>query len=121
MGFMDTIKSLFSGNIEGKVGELMDTIIAQLKPLLASGKLGDAVKAALENYGDLGEKLKAILNKLSGATAEAKTGLVKEKTAVVSQIKAKGSTLLQSVSNEKEVPDALKELCEKAKALLAKL
>ena len=121
MSFMDTIKSLFGGNIEGKASELITTIINTVKPLLAEGKLSEAVQGAIGDYGDLGDKLKAILSKLTGATADVKTGLVKEKTDIVAAIKEKGGALLATLEKESAIPETLKALITKAKALLAKL
>ena len=122
MGFLDTVKSWFGGAVEGKLGELFTNIINTVKPLVENGKVSEAVKSAIENYGDLGDKLKDVLAKLSTAGADAKTGLISEKNDVVAAIKEKGGALLETLEKEgSAIPAELKSLVAKGKELLQKL
>lgn len=121
MGFLDTIKSFFGGNIEGKIGELLQGLVGQIKPLIEKGEASEVVSNAVAGFGDLGDQLKKILAKMSGATSEAKEKLIVEKDTIVKSVVGKGNELVNAVSGSAEMPDAIKELAEKAKALLAKM
>lgn len=121
MNIMETIKNLFSGNLEGKLGELLSGLIEKIKPLIAEGKISDLLAAAVENFGDLGQKLKEVLAKLTGAAGEEKETLINEKNELVSQVKVKGGELVDAAQQEEALPDALKGLVAKAGKLLGKL
>ena len=121
MSIIDSIKSLFGGNIEGKVGELLQSIVEKVKPLIEKGNISEALSGAVANFGDLGTKVKEIVEKIGVASGEAKTKLVSEKDSLVSSMSEKGKTLLESIEGETNIDDTIKALAEKAKALLAKL
>ncbi len=120
MSILDTIKSLFGGS-ELKVSGLIGTIIEKVKPLIEQGKIGDAVKNAIGDYGDLGEKLSAIIGKLKGASGDAKTSLITEKSGIVAAIKEKGGALLSALNKENALPDEIKSIIAKVEALIKKL
>ncbi|MBE5815300.1 MAG: hypothetical protein E7320_08885 [Clostridiales bacterium] len=121
MDILGIIKNLLGGDKELKVADLLTKIVALVKPLLAEGKLGELVQTALGNFGDLGEQLTATKTSLKTATGEAKASLTAQKNDMVAQMKDKGNALLDSLSAESELPEALSGMMSKAKNLLGKL
>lgn len=121
VSILDSIKSLFGGNVEGKAGELLQSIVEQVKPLIEKGNLSEAVTGAVANFGDLGTKVKEIVAKIGTASGEAKQQLVSEKNGLVSSMTEKGNALLDSIMGDGNITDTIKALAEKAKALLGKL
>ncbi len=121
MSIIDTIKNLFGGNAETKAVGALGGIVDAIKPMLEEGKLGEAVQGALGNFGDLGDQYQTAATGLKKATGEEKANLTAKKNDILSQIKEKGAALLESLSQQADLPDAIKALVEKAQALLAKL
>ena len=121
MSIIDTIKGLFGGDNETKAVGALGGIVEAIKPMLEEGKLGEAVQEALGGFGDLGDQFQTTKTSLKSATGEAKTQLTAQKNDILSQIKEKGAALLESLTQQADLPDAIKALVEKAKALLAKL
>ena len=121
MSIIDTIKGLFGGDTETKAVGALSGIIEAIKPMLEEGKLGEMVQNALSSFGDLGEQFTATKTSLKSATGEAKANLTAQKNDILSQIKEKGSALLESLTQQVDLPDAIKGLVEKAQALLSKL
>ncbi len=121
MGFMDKIKSLFGGNVELKVTELLDQIVAAVKPLIEKGEASEALTNAVNNFDGLGDKLKDILAKIKSATGDSVTKLTEDKKGVVASIVEKGTVLLDNIEKSDKLPEGVKELAEKAEALLKKL
>lgn len=121
MSFLDSIKSFFSGNVEGKIGELFQNLISQIKPLIEKGEASEVVSNAVANFGDLGDQLKNALGKIGQATTDTKEKLVADKNGIVKSLVEKGNELCKAVADSAELPDAIKELAKKAQALLAKI
>ena len=121
MNMIDTIKSLFGGDAETKAVAALGGIIEAIKPLLAEGRLGDVVQAALGNFGDLGDRFTTTKTSLKRATGAEKAELTAQKNDILSQIKEKGAALLESLTQQADLPDAIKGLVEKAQTLLGKL
>ena len=121
MSIIDTIKGLFGGDMETKAVGALGGIIDAIKPLLAEGKLGEVVQAALSNFGDLGDQFQTTKTGLKRAKGVEKTNLTAQKNDILSQIKEKGAALLESLTQQADLPDAIKALVEKAQGLLGKL
>lgn len=121
MSILDTVKSLFGGSVEGKIGEVLQGLANQIKPLIAKGEVGELVSNAVSNFGDLGDQLKGILSKISGATADTKTKLISDKNSIVKSLVEKGGEMVKAVSSSSELPQGLKDIAKQAEALLAKL
>lgn len=121
MSIINIIKNLFSGNMEGKIAELLSGLVEKIKPLIAEGKVGELLAGAVENFGDLGEKLKDIIAKLTGASKEEKAELVAEKENLVRQVKDKGVALVDAAEQEESLPEAVKAVVSKVKGMLGKL
>ncbi len=121
MSVIDTIKSLLGGNVEGKAGELLQSIVEKIKPLIEGGNVSDAVSGAVANFGDLGTKVKEIIGKIASASGDAKQQLIGEKNGLVSAMTEKGGSLLESILGDGNISDTIKALAEKAKKLLGKL
>ncbi len=121
MSFMDTIKGLLGGDKETKAVGALSGVIEAIKPLLEGGKLGELVQGALANFGDLGEQFQTTKTSLKRATGENKAQLTNQKNDILAQIKEKGAALLESLTQQADLPEAIKGLVEKAQALLAKL
>ena len=121
MSFINTIKNLFGGNVEGKIGDLLTGLIEKIQPLISEGKVGDLLASAVGNFGDLGQKLKDILAKLTGAAGEEKENLIAEKNALISEVKVKGGAVVEAAQQETALPDGLKGLVAKIGKLLGKL
>lgn len=121
MDILSIIKNLLGGDKEIKVAGLLTKIVELVKPLLAEGKLGELVQAALSNFGNIGEQLTATKTSLKSATGEAKASLTAQKDDLVAQMKDKGGALLDSLAGENELPDAISGLMSKAKSLMGKL
>lgn len=118
---LDSIKSLFGGKVEVKVSELLEKIIAAVKPIIEKGEASEALAGAVSNFGDLGQKLKDILAKIKSASGDALSGLNTEKDGIVASIVEKGTALLDSIEASENLPEGVKELAQKAEALLKKL
>lgn len=121
MSLIDTIKNLLGGNVEGKIGDLLNGLIEKIKPLIAEGKISDLLAGAVENFGDLGQKLKDILAKITGATEEEKADLIAEKNKIVAEVKTRGTAVVDAAQQEENLPDVVKQLVGKAGKLLGKL
>ena len=121
MSIIDTIKGLFGGDAETKAVGALGGIIDAIKPLLAEGKLGELVQGALANFGDLGDQFTTTKTSLKRAKGADKANLTAQKNDILSQIKEKGAALLESLTQQADLPDAVKALVEKAQDLLAKL
>lgn len=121
MSILDTIKGLFGGDSETKAVGALSGIIETIQPMLEEGKLGELVQSALSNFGDLGDQFTTTKTSLKRATGAEKANLTAQKNDILSQIKEKGTALLESLTQQADLPDAVKALVEKAQALLAKL
>lgn len=121
MSILNTIKGLLGGDSETKAVGALGGIIEAIQPMLAEGKLGEMVQAALGNFGDLGDQFTTTKTSLKRAKGEEKANLTAQKNDILSQIKEKGAALLESLTQQADLPDAVKALVEKAQALLAKL
>ena len=121
MDILGIIKNLLGGDKELKVADLLTKIVALVKPLLAEGKLGELVQGALANFGDLGDQFTTTKTNLKRAKGADKANLTAQKNDILSQIKEKGAALLESLTQQADLPDAIKALVEKAQGLLAKL
>ncbi len=121
MSIIDSIKSLFGGQVEVKASEALESIINTVKPLLEKVDSNNGIASAIENYGDIGDKLKEVVGKLSSAASSEKASLTAEKNDIVASLTEKGKALLTSLQDNEAVPEQLKGLCQKAEALLSKL
>ncbi len=121
MSLIDTIKGLLGGNKDAKAVGALSGVIEAIKPMLEGGNLSELVQNALSNFGDLGDKFTTVSGELKGAKGQTRSNLTAQKNDILSQIKEKGAALLESLSKEENLPDAVKALVEKAQALLAKL
>ncbi|MBE5779001.1 MAG: hypothetical protein E7331_06695 [Clostridiales bacterium] len=121
MSLINTIKNLFGGNLEGKIGDLLTGLIDKIKPLIAEGKIGDLLKGAVENFGDLGQKLKDILAKITGASKEEKADLIAEKNNIIADVKTRGMAVVEAAGEEENLPDTVKQMAGKVSKLLGKL
>ena len=109
MDILGIIKNLLGGDKETKLVGLLGKIVELVKPLLAEGKLGEVVQAALSNFGDLGDQFTTTKTSLKRAKGEEKANLTAQKNDIMSQIKEKGAALLESLTQQADLPDAIKD------------